>query len=125
MDCCLGDQVRAISAASCTDEYNTPSDYKTYQNTCVARTRTPAIRFTHDSSGADSEYPAPLFATTASLYEHWNGCAATTTTLSSHCSTYNNCKEPLQECKWDGIGHHIPPNWGADTWGFFNGFKSE
>jgi polyhydroxybutyrate depolymerase len=117
--CCRSDKVRAIAAASCTDEYSDPADYKTYQS-CPARSKVSAIRFTHDTLG-DSGYPAPLFATTLSLFRAWNGCSTTSTaTTPSPCQAYSGCGAPLVDCPYDNLQHALPGGWGSDSWKFFS-----
>ena len=117
--CCRGDKIRAVSAASCTDEYKDPSDYKTYQSCPV--TNSAAIRFTHNTTG-DSGYPAPLFATTTTLYRSFNGCSATATPTSpSPCRAFGGCRNPFIDCPYDNLAHATPDGWGRDTWTFFTG----
>lgn len=117
--CCRGDKIRAIAAASCTDEYSDPANYKTYQ-ACPVTNRA-AIRFTHDTTG-DGGYPAPLFATTVALFRYWNACSTTATAVTpSPCRTFASCRVPVVDCPYDNLGHQIPAGWGADTWKFFTG----
>ena len=123
LDCCRGDRVRAVSAASCTDEYANPDEYTTYDNLACPTKQTAALRFTHDSSGGDSAYPAPLFTTTSNLYQFFNACPAFTGTLTANvCTTYAGCGAPFIECPYHNLGHAIPSGWGSDTWAFFASF---
>jgi polyhydroxybutyrate depolymerase len=123
LDCCRGDRVRAVSAASCTDEYGNPDDYTTYDNLACPTKTEAAIRFTHDASGGDGAYPAPLFTTTSSLYQSFNGCPAHSGALPPNvCTTYSGCASPFIECPYTGLGHATPSGWGSDTWTFFSGF---
>ena len=118
LSCCRGDKVRAIAAASCSDEFTNPADYKTYQP-CPVAGRT-AIRFTHDRT-FDRGYPAPLFATTTTLFRSWNACSATATPISpGPCRTFG-CRTPFVDCPYDNLGHSLPTGWGADSWLFFSG----
>lgn len=115
--CCRGDRVRAIAAASCTDEYADPDNYKTYQS-CPVPNRA-AIRFTHEKS-SDSGYAAPLFATTLTLFRSWNACSAVATeTGPKPCRSFANCRVPVVDCPYQGLGHSIPKSWARDTWDFF------
>ena len=118
LDCCRGTKLRAVSVASSTDEFSNTSDYRTYDNkTCEAGSA--PIRFTHQTT-ADSEYPAPDFATTSALYRSWNACSSQSTAVSpSPCESYDSCKSPFVECVYDGLGHALPSGWGNDTWSFF------
>lgn len=122
--CCRGDRVRAIGAASCTDEFTNANDAKTYTNLpCPVKVGT-AVRFTHDASGGDSGYPAPLFATTSALYRSFDACASTSKPVSpSPCVAYDGCASPLIECAYPNLGHSTPAGWGAATWSFFSTFK--
>jgi hypothetical protein len=124
LTCCRGNEIRATSNASCTDEYASNTDFTTYDNlACPVKSRT-AIRFTHDASGGDSAYPAPLFTTTSKLYQFFNGCPSFTGTLTAGtCHTYAGCTDPFIECPYTSLGHATPANWGADTWTFFDSFK--
>jgi poly(3-hydroxybutyrate) depolymerase len=123
LTCCRGDKVRAVAAASCTDEYGNASDYQTYTNLPCPTKGTTGIRFTHDASGGDTGYPKPLFTTTAALFRSFNGCSASTATVDANCKSYDGCTSPLVECSYVGLGH-VPPNgWAKDTWTFFSGFN--
>ncbi|HYP74546.1 MAG TPA: hypothetical protein VER12_01240 [Polyangiaceae bacterium] len=116
--CCRGDKLRAIAAASCADEYADPANYKTYQSCPV--TNQAAIRFTHDTDG-DSGYPAPLFATTLTLFRSWNACAATATAIEpSPCRSFTNCRIPVVDCPYDHLQHTVPSGWAKDSWQFFD-----
>jgi polyhydroxybutyrate depolymerase len=123
LDCCRGNEVRAVSAASCTDEYGKSDDYTTYDNlACPTKTQA-AIRFTHDASGGDSAYPKPLFTTTSQLYQSFNGCPTFTGSLTPNvCTPYAGCADPFIECPYTGLGHATPSGWGSDTWAFFASF---
>jgi hypothetical protein len=112
-----------VSAASCTDEYGNPDDYKTYNNLpCPTAANTP-IRFTHDASGGDSAYPKPLFTTTSELYESFNGCPTSSGTLPPNvCTTHSSCASEFIECPYTDLGHATPSGWGAATWQFFSTF---
>ncbi|MEO6238615.1 MAG: hypothetical protein ABIQ52_16595 [Vicinamibacterales bacterium] len=120
--CARGDRLRAVSAASCTDEFRNASDYRTYQSCPVQNSA--AIRFTHDSSGGDSGYPIPLFSTTSALYRLFNSCSnSSTPTSPSPCVAYASCTKPVVECSYANLGHALPANWAAETWAFFASFK--
>ena len=117
--CCRGDRLRAIGAASCTDEYADAGIYQTYDNLpCPVQKGVP-IRFTHDASGGDSAYPKPLFTTTSELYRSFNACGSASTPVSpSPCESYTSCAQDFIECPYPNLGHALPPNWGDDTWSF-------
>jgi poly(3-hydroxybutyrate) depolymerase len=118
--CCRGARLRAIGANACTDEFGKADDATTYDNLPCPSPGRPAIRFSHDASGGDSGYPAPLFTTTSALYRTWNGCAATSKPVSpSPCVAYDGCSSPLVECPIPNLGHSVPGGWGTDTWSFF------
>lgn len=121
--CCRPNKIRAVAAASCSDEFRTASDYKTYDNTCMNSATHPAIRFTH-APKEDGAYPAPYFATTSQLYQSWNSCTNSNTTAISPtgCVSYNSCQSQLIECT-NVTGHSLPNNWNNDTWSFFSQFK--
>jgi polyhydroxybutyrate depolymerase len=120
LTCCRGDKIRAMSGASCTDEYSDNTNYKTYANLACPHLDKTGIRFTHDASGGDSAYPKPEFATTSSLYQSWAACPTFTGTLTAdQCHTYAGCASSFIECPYTGLGHATPANWGPDTWAFF------
>jgi polyhydroxybutyrate depolymerase len=122
--CCRGNKLRAIAAASCTDEYTNASDYTTYANWPCPTHGTVGVRFTHDSSGGDSAYPKPLFTTTSTLFQVLNGCATTASAPGSdNCRTFDNCASPYVECAYPNLGHSAPSNWAQDSWAFFASFK--
>ncbi len=117
--CCRGNQIRGVAAASCSDEFNDPQNASTYQNLPCPVVSSAAIRFTH-SAGGDGGYPAPLFATTLSLFRSFNRCsAASTATNPSPCRAYNGCAVPLIDCSYPGLEHQIPADFGNDTWAFY------
>ncbi len=121
--CCRGNQIRAIGAASCTDEYSSSTDYTTYDNLPCPVKNHAAIRFTHDASNGDSEYAVPLFATTSSLYRSFNGCqSASTVATPSPCKAFSGCAQAYVECPYTALGHALPSGWGDDTWAFFEAF---
>lgn len=120
--CCRGDRIRAIAPASCTDEFKTPTDYKTYQSCPV--TNRAAVRFTHDDSGGDSAFPAPAFETTTNLLRSFDGCASTAKPTSpSPCRAFDGCAAPVVDCGYPKLDHALPGGWGADTWAFFASLK--
>ena len=144
LNCCEGLLLRAISAASCTNEYtkgmvvnvkdsNYYLNYSNLNSEGVCRGKgSAAIRFTHDASGGDAIYVAPSFTHTSYLYRLMNSCSNTSTAVdsttltpvsSSVCSSFNNCASPFVECSYRNLGHAPPANWGSDTWQFFSSFK--
>jgi poly(3-hydroxybutyrate) depolymerase len=127
LTCNRGDIIRALAVNSATDEYGDNSNYKTYADLPCSSSTHSAMRYEH-AVGGDSAYPAPDFATTSSLYEYLNGCAATSTPVQSStpvmtCVSHNSCSSEFIECAFNAnIGHTLPPNWATDTWKFFQGF---
>ena len=125
--CTRGAVLQAIEVNSATDEYRTKSDSHTYQNSPCPSSVHPNVRFQHAFSG-DSEYPAPLFATTSSLFQRFNTCSTSKTPVKSSlsgmsCYSYNSCSKTLVECSFpSSIGHNLPTNWAKDTWAFFASF---
>ena len=118
--CCRGDRLAAVAAASCSDDFRDPGDAGTYVNrTCPVPNRA-AVRFTH-AVGHDSLYPAPLFATTASLFAKLNHCAAAPPPEAgaSVCRAYAGCRHDVVDCAIPGIDHATGPHWAQDTWAFF------
>jgi poly(3-hydroxybutyrate) depolymerase len=120
--------IRAAAANSTTDEYNTASNYATYQNGPCSKATPPAVRFEH-AVGGDSAYPAPLFSTTSKLFQYVNSCSATSTAVSKtsveSCGSYNSCSKEYLECSFNAsIGHTLPPGWAANVWAFFSTFKT-
>jgi poly(3-hydroxybutyrate) depolymerase len=126
--CNRGNVIRAAAINSSTDEYTQKADYLTYQGMPCSTTVHPAVRFGH-ALGGDAEYPAPYFANTSKLLQHFNACSSVTTKAASSttamtCSTYNSCSAQFVECSFSAsIGHNLPPNWAKDTWAFFSSFK--
>jgi len=118
--CCRGNKVRAIAAASCSDEFVNPANYQSYANLPCPVSKTTAIRFTHAVDG-DSALPSPLFASTSALYRAFAGCAATSTATSpAPCRSYDSCSQPYVECAYPNLGHSIPAGWPDDSWTFFS-----
>lgn len=123
LSCCRGDRLRAIAAASCTDDFSNPADASTYVNRPCPSSGHTGIRFTFDPAG-DVGYSAQYFATTIALYRSFNGCSSSTTpTTVNPCASFNGCTTPLVACPYPGLGHALPPNWAADTWSFFSTFR--
>lgn len=117
--CCRGNKIRGVSAVACSDDFSDPANPATYRNLPCPVASSAAIRFAH-SAGGDAGYPAPLFATTLSLFRSFNHCSATSTATSpSPCQAYNGCATPLIDCSYPGLGHQLPSNFGSDTWAFY------
>ncbi|HEX2869609.1 MAG TPA: hypothetical protein VHP33_00100, partial [Polyangiaceae bacterium] len=118
--CCRGDRLRAIAAASCSDDFSEPARYQSYLNPTCAAPTPPAVRFTHALSD-DNAYPSPLFATTSALFRSWNGCSTSSTaTPPSPCRAFDGCRSPLIECAYPGLGHALSSGFSAETWSFFS-----
>ena len=112
-----------MAAASCTDEFIVPADYRTYANLPCPATRSPAIRFTHDANG-DAAYSLAMFTSTSALFRSLGSCSNSTTPVSpSPCVAWGACTAPVIECSYPGLGHTTPLGWGDDTWAFFSTFK--
>jgi len=121
--CCRGKRVRAIAAASCSDDFQNPSDVRTYINFPCPEAGSTAIRFTHDANG-DSGYTAQQFDTTSALYRSLDRCSTTSTpTPPVPCESHVGCAEPFIECAYPHLGHSLPTTWAADTWRFFSGLS--
>jgi hypothetical protein len=120
LTCCRGSQLRAVAAASCTDEFGDPSDYRTYDNLPCPSSPSVPIRFTYDPNG-DAGFSAQEFASTLALYRSWDSCGTDSVAVGSDCVSYQGCTEPMLDCRYPGLGHTLPPNWGNDTWSFFTG----
>ncbi len=118
--CCRGSSIRAMAAASCTDEFNSAADYRTYWNSPCPSSPKMGIRFTYDPNG-DGGYSAQQFASTAALYRSFNACTATGSS-GTGCSSVQGCGAPFLDCRYPGMGHTLPANWANDTWSFFAGF---
>jgi len=123
--CCRGNSIRAVAAASCSDEFTDPANYTTYANYPCPTTHAAGIRFTHDASAmGDGPYSGVQFASTRRLYQALNGCSANaTSTAPAPCVSYQNCTQPLIECAYEGLGHGLPSAFAADTWAFFSSFR--
>ena len=118
--CCRGDKLRAVAAASCSDEFKDPANYQSYANLPCPVKNDAAIRFTHALNGDDA-LKSPLFATTAALYRSFNGCSTNATGVSdAACRTYTGCAVPFTDCAYDGLNHSLPKSWSNDTWAFFS-----
>jgi poly(3-hydroxybutyrate) depolymerase len=118
--CCRGSNIRAIAAASCSDDFQNTADYRTYINSpCPSSTKV-GIRFTYDPNG-DAGYSAQDFATTLALYRSWDGCGTASVTAGA-CLSYQGCARPMLDCRYPVMGHTQPANWGKDTWSFFASF---
>ncbi len=126
--CTRGAVVRAAQINSATDEFNDETSSRTYQNSPCPSTTHPAVRYQHAVNG-DSEYPAPLFATSSRLFQRFNGCGTATTVVKSTvsgqvCVSHNTCTKQLIECAFpSSIGHNLPANWASDTWSYFQTFQ--
>jgi poly(3-hydroxybutyrate) depolymerase len=127
LTCSRGHTIRAAAVNSASDEFNNSANYLTYQNLPCPTTTHPPVRFVH-AVGGDSAYPAPNFANTSKLIQHFNACATSTTAAHSStsamtCVTHNSCAKEFMECSFNAsIGHNLPPNWASDTWAFFQTF---
>ena len=120
LTCCRGDKIRAVSGASCTDEFGKADDPTTYANLACPALGGTGIRFTHDASGGDTAYPAPLFTTTSKLFQTLSGCPSFSGSLTANaCHTYAGCTDTFIECPYAALGHATPSGWGGDTWSFF------
>jgi poly(3-hydroxybutyrate) depolymerase len=125
--CARGSVIRAAAANSTTDEYSSVNNFATYHNLPCPTNTHPAVRFEH-AVGGDSAYPAPRFATTSSLFRHFNSCSTASTSVHSStnvmsCKSYNSCSKEFVECSFNAnIGHTLPPHWAMDTWAFFSSF---
>jgi poly(3-hydroxybutyrate) depolymerase len=119
--CCRGSSIRAMAAASCTDEFNNAADYRTYVNSPCPSNPAMGVRFTYDSNG-DGPYSAQQFSSTRSLFRSWNQCSTTSAPAGGACSSYQGCTQPFLDCKYPGMGHTLPTGWASDTWSFFSTF---
>jgi poly(3-hydroxybutyrate) depolymerase len=118
--CCRGNKVRAIAAASCSDDFRVAHDPQTYKQAPCPVSNNAAIRFTHATAG-DWGYPAPYFATTSKLFQSFNGCSADSVAGNPpQCKTFRGCRRGLVECSYDNLGHALPATWAADSWSFFS-----
>lgn len=118
--CCRGSRIRAVAAASCSDDFRDPADFRTYVNFPCPEAGSTAIRFTHDANG-DSGYTAREFETTRALYRALDRCSTDSTpTPPAPCESFVGCAQPFIECAYPGLGHSVPPTWAADTWSFFS-----
>jgi len=127
--CARPHTLRAAAVNSATDEYGNRSNFLTYINLpCPTSAAYPHTRFEHAVNG-DGAYPAPNFATTSNLLKYLHHCGTTSTSAHSStnvmsCVSHNSCTNQFIECSFNSsIGHALPPNWAADTWGFFNSFQ--
>lgn len=118
--CCRGKRIRAIAAASCSDDFRDTSDFHTYFNFPCPEAASTAVRFTHDSSG-DSGYTAQDFDTTSTLYRWLDRCSDASTPMSPDpCKLHVGCAQPFIECAYPHLGHAPPATWATDTWNFFS-----
>jgi polyhydroxybutyrate depolymerase len=118
--CCRGGDLRAIAAASCSDEFQGTADGGQYDNLPCPAAGTTAIRFTHDANG-DQGYTLLDFELTSALYRDLDFCAASASPVPpAPCETYAGCRAPYIECPYPGLGHALPSGWAADTWTFFS-----
>ena len=121
LTCCRGEKLHAVAAGSCSDDFSTASDARTYLNLPCPAKNSAAIRFTYDASGEDSGYPAPYFASTKSLSPSFKGCSSSSTAVGPGlCRSYAGCANLLLECPYRGLGHALPASWPGDTWTFFS-----
>jgi poly(3-hydroxybutyrate) depolymerase len=121
--CCRSRSIRAVGAASCTDEFADPSNYKTYNDFPCPNPEALGIRFTHDSNG-DGAYSLQQFQSTSAVFRSYNGCSSTSSPTSvSACASYSGCAQPYLECQYPGLGHNLPGDWATQTWSFFSSFN--
>ncbi|GAC1561117.1 MAG: hypothetical protein NVS3B10_19070 [Polyangiales bacterium] len=112
LGCCRGSELRALSAASGSGT----------QPIAKCTAPSPAFRFTYQPGG-DAYYSAADFARPIGEYRALDGCSTTSASTSiPACASYDGCVRPVVECKYPGLGHGMPPGWGADTWAFFASF---
>lgn len=118
--CCRGDRIGAVAAAACSDDFGDPADVRSYVNPVCPVPSRAAVRFTH-AAGADSLYPAPLFATTGALFAKLNRCTGPRPEPApGSCVAYPGCRAGVVECAVPGIDHAVGPHWAEDTWAFFS-----
>jgi poly(3-hydroxybutyrate) depolymerase len=121
--CCRGNRIRAVAAASCSDEFSNTSSYTNYKNLPCPAFAPAGIRFTHDAQG-DTSYSQREFTRTSELYRWFNSCSSSSVaTLPFPCVSYQDCSKPYIECAYAHLGHALPSTWPADTWSFFSTFK--
>jgi hypothetical protein len=121
LNCCRGDRIRAIAAASCCDEFSNPKDFRTYAHApCPARSAA-AVRFTYDASPrGDGAYSKDQFAATLQLFREISACSETYCKMTPMpCVKFDGCVRPFVACGYAGLGHALPPTWPAETWKFF------
>jgi len=95
LSCCRGDRIRAIGAATCSDDFSNVAKASTYLNLpCPASGHT-GIRFTFDPNG-DAGYTAQEFKTTLALYESFNSCSTMSTSVNA-CVSFDGCNNPVLE----------------------------
>lgn len=117
--CCRGNKIRAIAAASCSDDFSRADDPASYKQAPCPVANGAGIRFTHATNG-DWGYPAPYFSTTSKLYRSFNACSANSVVGNpAQCRSFSGCRRPFVECSYDHLGHALPSGWAADTWKFF------
>jgi poly(3-hydroxybutyrate) depolymerase len=121
--CCRGRRIRAVAAASCTDEYTRPDDYRSYADyPCPALGGT-AVRFTHDEAG-DGIYTKAQFTSTSALFAYETGCSGPASPVpGTACVEHRGCASSFVECAYPSLGHRTPPGWAAETWAFFEGVR--
>jgi hypothetical protein len=118
--CCRGTKLRAIAAASCTDEFSDTTNYQSYTNGSCPALGPTGVRYTFDPNG-DSAYTKSMFTSTNALFRSWNTCS-TSSTQSGSCASFQGCRQPFLSCGYAGLGHALPPGWNTDTWNFFSSF---
>jgi poly(3-hydroxybutyrate) depolymerase len=123
--CCRGSLIRAVGAASCSDEFSDPADYRTYANYPCASGGVTAFRFTHDASAkGDGVYSGAQFAATRRLYQELAGCGGLpVASAPAPCVAYEGCARTFVECAYENLGHALPASWARDTWEFFAGMR--
>jgi poly(3-hydroxybutyrate) depolymerase len=121
--CCRGHRVRAIAAASCTDEFRDTRRYETYRNLPCPDLHPAGVRFTHDAKGDDG-YPEQDFVSTSALYRSFDACTESSQPVPPEpCVAYRGCAAPFIECAYPRLGHTVPPRWAAESWAFFTAFR--
>jgi poly(3-hydroxybutyrate) depolymerase len=117
LGCCRGNVIRAVAPASGAEW----GDVLGFNLDCGTRPL-PAFRITYGDK--DDGYTQTAFSNLIKVYRTGNHCQTSSVAITpSPCVSYQGCDHQVIECKYAGMGHVAPPNWGVDTWSFFASFQ--
>lgn len=121
LGCRRGDKLRAIAPHAGGGPYGQASSYDA-QGHLVCAVKAPAVKVFH----AEDDDVVPVSNADSTL-AHWtwaNGCGPSTHDVApvGSCAGYDGCKQPVEFCRYWGVGHGVWSQGAQATWEFFSSF---